>query len=68
MSEKVPDMLAHFFRMFVDESTKMLDPTMGSANAVRVAYEAGANYAMGLEISEEFYNRALVAHSDLLEG
>jgi len=62
MSEKNPDMLAHFFRMFVDDSTLMLDPTMGSGNAVRVAENMGAFRYLGLEISEEFYSRAKEAY------
>lgn len=59
MSEKNPQMLAHFFRMFVDKHTVMLDPTMGSGNAVIVAEEMGADYVLGLERDEEFYTRAV---------
>lgn len=58
MSEKNPDMLRHFFRMFVDESTTMLDPTMGSGNAIIAAQSMKAGYCLGLEISEEFFSRA----------
>lgn len=66
MSEKNPEMLRHFFRMFVDESTMMLDPTMGSGNAVRVAEAMGAFSSLGLEISSEFFDRAKAAYiSDL---
>jgi hypothetical protein len=36
-SEKPRAMLQHFFRMFVDESTVMLDPTMGSGNYIIAA-------------------------------
>lgn len=57
MSEKPMDMLQHFFRMFVDETTNMLDPTMGSGNAVVLAEYLGAN-ARGLEKDKEFYERA----------
>lgn len=54
-SEKPRPVLEHFFRMFVDDSTTMLDPTAGSANAVRVAGDRGAEYSLGIELSEEFY-------------
>lgn len=59
MSEKPKAILEHFFRMFVDSSTIMLDPTAGSANALIVAEERGAQLAIGLEMNEEFYTRAL---------
>lgn len=62
MSEKNPDMLAHFFRMFVDEHTRMLDPTMGSGNAVRVAEKMGAQVSLGLERDAEFFSRASEAY------
>lgn len=62
MSEKPVEMLSHFFRMLVDESTVMLDPTMGSGNSVLAAEQAGAKSAIGLELSEEFYSRACIAY------
>jgi len=62
MSEKPQTMLAHFFRMFVDGNTTMLDPTMGSGNAVRVAERAGAARSLGLEMNEEFYDSACAAY------
>jgi len=61
MSEKPQPMLAHFFRMFVDESTTMLDPTMGSGNAVLIAEAMGAKRFLGLERDEEFYHNACEA-------
>ena len=54
MSEKNQAMLSHFFRMFVDEHTLMLDPTCGSGSAVRAAEAAGAKLVVGLEINAEF--------------
>lgn len=57
MSEKPIPMLRHFFRMFVDESTNMLDPTMGSGNAVVLAESLGAK-ARGIEKNKEFYETA----------
>lgn len=58
MSEKNPDMLQHFFRMFVDDSTVMLDPTMGSGNAVIVSQRMGAAYSLGLERDSDFFERS----------
>lgn len=58
-SSKPRQMLAHFFRMFVDASTIMLDPTAGSGNAVNVALKMGAKSAIGLEKNEEYVGRAL---------
>ena len=59
MSEKPAAMLSHFFRMLVDETTVLCDPTCGSGNAVTVAEEMGANFAFGLEKDEQFYKNAL---------
>ncbi len=58
MSEKPKPMLKHFFRMFVDENSYMLDPTCGSGNAVAVADGMQAKLVVGLEKDEEFYNLA----------
>jgi ParB family transcriptional regulator, chromosome partitioning protein len=49
MSEKSEPMLRHFFRMVVDESTRMLDPTCGSGSALRAAESLGAPFVLGLE-------------------
>lgn len=61
MSVKPVGMLSHFFRMFVDSSTIMLDPTCGSGSAIRAAEAAGASYALGLERNEEFAEKAVEA-------
>lgn len=58
MSEKPVPMLDHFFRMLVDEHTTILDPTCGSGNALKAAEAAGAAYALGLEINDEYVTRA----------
>jgi ParB family chromosome partitioning protein len=58
MSEKPTLMLEHFFRMVVDETTVMLDPTCGSGNAVKVAEALGANWSTGLELDPDFAARA----------
>ena len=64
MSEKPIGMLRKFMEMFVDDSTRFLDPTAGSANAVRAADLNGAASVLGLELSEEFFNRAKGAYYD----
>lgn len=53
-STKPEPVLRHFFEMFVDASTKMLDPTCGSASALRAAESLGAKHVLGLEINEEY--------------
>lgn len=58
MSEKPRPVLQHFFRMFVDESSRVLDPTCGSANALKVAKAMGANFVLGIERDPEFYRLA----------
>lgn len=50
--------LRHFFRMVVDEHTRLLDPTAGSGTALRGAESLGAKCVVGLEINEEFAARA----------
>lgn len=53
-SEKPRTVLEHFLRMLVDDTTRMLDPTCGSGNSVRVAYRLGAEFSLGLEIDPDF--------------
>ena len=66
-SEKPRDMLRHFFRMFVDETTVMIDPTMGSGNAIIAAEDMGAKSCLGFEAVEEFYDNA-VLHRKMLKA
>lgn len=56
MSEKSLPMLQHFYRMLVDKTTIMLDPTCGSGNAIRAG--KAASHRLGLEKDAEFYERA----------
>lgn len=58
-SEKPRPMLQHFFRMFVDETTVMLDPTMGSGNSVLAAEESSPKFVLGLEALPEIYENAV---------
>ena len=64
MSEKPKAMLAHFFRMFVDEHSTVFDPTAGSANALKVAEAMGAKSVFGLERDPEYHARALENWND----
>lgn len=57
-AEKPKPMLEHFFKMLVDESTRLLDPTAGSGNAIAVAEELGAQFSHGIELSEEYHARS----------
>ena len=54
MSIKPQAMLAHFFRMFIDDTSIVLDPTCGSGSAIRAAYAAGASRSLGLELNSGF--------------
>lgn len=60
MSEKSEPMLRHFFRMVVDETTVMLDPTAGSGSALRAAESLNAKFVLGLERDKEFAEAARV--------
>lgn len=60
-STKPEPMLRHFFTMFVDENTKLLDPTCGSGSAIRAAESLNANYVLGLEKDEEHHGNACSA-------
>lgn len=57
-SEKPYAMLRHFMRMVCDEYSFVLDPTCGSANALKVAEDLGAPLVLGLEQLPEFYQIA----------
>lgn len=57
-STKSESMLRHFFRMFVDEHTRMLDPTCGHGSAVRAAQSLGAKAAVGWDINQDFVDDA----------
>lgn len=58
-SEKPRAMLQHFFRMFVDEHTVMLDPTMGSGNSILAAEESSPKFVLGIEAQEDIYQNAI---------
>jgi ParB family chromosome partitioning protein len=62
MNEKPVPMLKHFMEMFVDEYSFVLDPTAGSANALKAAEALGAGRVLGLERDPEFFARSSEAY------
>jgi len=61
MSEKPEGMLKHFMEMCVDKYSRVLDPTAGSGNALKVAEALGAWSVLGIERDKEFFDRAVEA-------
>lgn len=57
-NEKPEPMLRHFFEMFVDGHSRVIDPTCGSGSSIRVAEQLKAEAALGLEFNPEFAERA----------
>lgn len=62
-SEKPIPVVEHFLSMLVDEHTHMIDPTMGSGNAVVAAEALGAASVLGLERDENYFRTAVGAYS-----
>jgi len=58
-SQKPLSVLTHFFQMFVDETTVMLDPTCGSGTSVIVARNLGAKSVLGIDNDEQTHLRAV---------
>lgn len=52
-STKPEPVLKHFFQMFIDEHSSLLDPTCGSGSALRAAESLGATRVLGLELDKE---------------
>lgn len=52
-SQKHLAVLQHFMSMYVDESSRVLDPTCGSATSLVAAKRLGAKHLLGLEIDPE---------------
>lgn len=57
-NEKPEPMLRHFFEMFVDGHSRVLDPTCGSGSSIRAAESLGAECALGIERDPELARRA----------
>lgn len=55
MSQKPRSMLAHFFRLYIDETTRMFDPTAGSGTSLQTAFSMGAKYVYGTEVDAEIH-------------
>jgi hypothetical protein len=58
VSEKPEDVLRMFFQMFIDGSTRALDPTCGSGTALPMFEWYGAREILGLDINLECVNIA----------
>jgi ParB/RepB/Spo0J family partition protein len=67
MNEKPVSMLRHFMRLCVDEYSTVLDPTCGSANALKAAQLLGAPTVLGLERDAEFFDLAKTHYFEALE-
>lgn len=61
MSVKPVPVLEHFFRMLVDGTTTLFDPTAGGGTALQAAVALGARSVDGLELNPEFASRANAA-------
>lgn len=57
-NEKPIPMLKDFMQNFVDETSRVLDPTCGSGSAIRAAELLKAESAIGWEFNEDFATRA----------
>lgn len=58
LSEKPVEAVSHFFRMLVDSSTSLLDPTCGTGSAILAAEELGARRVLGMDLEEEHVEEA----------
>lgn len=63
-SAKPEPVLRHFFGMFCDQTTRMLDPTCGAGSSLRAAESLGAQTVLGIERDEQY---ALAARKALRE-
>jgi hypothetical protein len=59
--QKPESVLNHFFRMVINENSRVLDPTCGSGTALRAAESLGAAHVLGIEIEKKFADRAISA-------
>ena len=57
-SAKPEPVLRHFFGMFVDGVTRMLDPTCGGGSSLRAAESLGAASVLGIEREEQYAQAA----------
>lgn len=54
ISAKPVAVLSHFFRLFVDDLSEVLDPTCGSGTALIAAESLGAKRVFGMDIEESY--------------
>lgn len=59
-STKPEPVLRHFFQMFIDENTRLLDPTCGSGSSLRAGESLGAK-VLGLELDPLHHGSAVAA-------
>lgn len=64
-SQKHRAVLEHFMGMFVDTSTKMLDPTVGSGTSVLTAHMLKAQSVLGLELDPEMRELAVKGFDEI---
>jgi ParB/RepB/Spo0J family partition protein len=57
-STKPEPVLRHFMQMFIDEHSRVFDPTCGSGSALRAAESLGACHVLGLEKDPEHFKAA----------
>ena len=57
-SQKPIKVLSHFFGMFIDNSSIVLDPTAGSGTSLIVANNLKAKQVTGLELNKDAYEKA----------
>lgn len=67
-SQKPINVLSHFFRMFVDSSSRVLDPTCGSATSIITAKQLGASSVLGLEIDPSAHEQAIAHWKTTITG
>ena len=60
ISTKPQEMLKHFFSMFVDDMTEILDPTCGSGTSLAAAKTLGARRILGMDIDSDHVQTATV--------
>lgn len=64
-SAKPQQMLEHFFRLFVDENTRFLDPTCGGGTSLVAARTLKAGAIQGIELDPAFHAQACATWNTL---